>query len=138
LTQSIADRVPDLRSPGVGSNEFGSAEMRLKLKDTPRRSFGFIGAAEVRQGCRAQNNGEAEAGVRLARFVAHSSRLRKTAGREMSDAEGSQLQVDRRIVWAPPQRSLAIINRLRDPPVVGENGGAEPSASADEPFNASA
>ena len=44
----------------------------------------------------------------------------------MSDAESSQLQVDCRIVWAQPQRSLAIINRLRDPPVVGENGGAEP------------
>jgi hypothetical protein len=63
LTQGLANRVPDFRSPRVGPDEFGNAEMGLKLEHPARRSFGFIRAAEARQSGGAQDDGETETRV---------------------------------------------------------------------------
>ena len=82
-------------------------------------------AAEAAQGGGLQNNGKAEARVRLRCLVACRGGLFEAARRKVGDAERRELQISRRIVRAQPESAFAVLYRLLDTTVVGKDRRAE-------------
>src|SRR6516225_1184071 len=121
LAQRVADRLPDLCTTHMGPDETGNREAGLQFEPAPGDALSLRDAAELGQGCRLQEIGEAEARHRLDRPAAGGDNAFPIACRAVRDAKPDVMMTDAWVQWAQAQRPLRVFDPLFGSAVVAED-----------------